>query len=94
MPRRRRLLAAALLAACAPRADVVDYCLESHGECEPCAADRDCAFMGNPCLDAVYCARVGTPIAVAQLGCSAALERRWPDDDACACIEQVCQSAE
>jgi hypothetical protein len=94
MIRRRRLLLALLLGSCAPRAEIVDYCVENPGECAPCTADDQCSFTGNPCLDAVYCAREGTAIAVADLGCSAALERRWPEDEACVCAAQRCESAE
>jgi hypothetical protein len=60
------------------------------GSCRPCAGDGDCAFSGNPCTATVYCAHVDTPIAVIDLGCSAALERRWPDDERCACVAGAC----
>lgn len=87
-------LAALALTCVRPEAEVHDYCLDHPGECEPCQADDHCRFTGNPCTDAVYCAREGTPIAVVDIGCSEALERRWPDDDECVCVDQVCQSEE
>lgn len=86
-------LVGALVGACVhPQAEVHDYCLDHPDECAPCTQDDHCHFTGNPCTDAVYCVREGTEVAVIQIGCSEAQERRWPDDDACACVDGVCQS--
>lgn len=88
------VLLAGALTCVHPEAEVHDYCLDNPGECDPCASDDQCLFTGNPCTDAVYCVRQGTGVAVVDIGCSKALERRWPDDDACVCVDQICQSEE
>ena len=75
-----------------PRAEVVDYCTEE--DCPPCARDAECVFTGNACTDTVYCAHEDSEIAVVQIGCSKAQERRWPDPSACVCADTVCQSAD
>lgn len=87
------ILALLLLPGC-PRATVVDACVEDPALCPACEGDLDCAFTGNPCTDTVYCAHVDAPISVIQIGCSPALERRWPPDEDCACIDAVCRSAD
>ena len=86
----------------APRAEVVDVCDRDDpadpadtgiGQtCLPCASDAECVFQGNPCLETVACANVDDWLAFASLGCSAALERRWPSDDECACIDAECHA--
>ncbi|HGG57881.1 MAG TPA: hypothetical protein ENK31_08820 [Nannocystis exedens] len=73
-------------------AEVDDYCLENPDACPACASDDACVFMGNACTDQVVCAHVDTDLVFVQIGCSEAQERRWPQDEACACVEQVCQS--
>lgn len=80
-----------LLLAC-PRATVVDACLEDPELCPACEGDEDCGFSGNPCTDTVYCAHDAAELAVVQIGCSEALERRWPPDEDCACVDAICQS--
>ena len=82
-----------LLVACPRPAEVVVACDEptaDTGSCRPCEDDQDCGFSGNPCTETVYCAHVDTPIAVIEIGCSAALEHRWPDDQQCACVSGAC----
>lgn len=78
-------------------AEVVDVCAAQvldTGACLPCEGPADCVFTGNPCLDTVYCAHQGTPLAVAELGCSEAVEYRWPPAEACTCVDGVCASTE
>jgi len=74
------------------RAEVDDVCLGDDDTCPACASDDDCVFMGNPCTDYVACAHGDAELSFVELGCSEALERRWPDPEECACIDQVCQS--
>jgi len=73
-------------------AEVDDYCLGNPDACPACASDDACVFMGNACTDDVACAHVDADLAFVQIGCSEAQERRWPKDETCACVEQVCQS--
>lgn len=87
------MLLALLLFAC-PRATVVDACLEDPDLCPACEGDADCGFTGNSCTDTVYCAHDEAQISVIQIGCSPALERRWPPDEACGCVDTVCQSVD
>jgi hypothetical protein len=63
----------------------VDACADDASACVACTDDAECAYTGNACLDTVYCAHQDASIAVAQLGCSAALEHRWPDPSTCVC---------
>jgi len=83
-----------LLLACHPPAEVVDACVEDPGLCAPCAGSHECVFMGNPCTDTVFCAQQDASIAVVAIGCSSAIERSWPDDRQCQCVEAVCQSVD
>ena len=71
-------------------ATVVNACDEDAAWCLPCASDDECVLMGNPCLETVYCAAEGAPIATIEIGCSEALEYDWPDDSACTCQEGHC----
>lgn len=73
-------------------AEVRDVCVEDPDLCPPCAADSECVFQGNACTDYVACAHPDAGLAFVEIGCSEALERRWPEDEACACVDQVCQS--
>ncbi|MCB9568979.1 MAG: hypothetical protein H6710_17480 [Myxococcales bacterium] len=74
------------------KASVDDPCVDDPELCPPCASDDECVFQGNACTDYVACAHVNAELAFVQIGCSEALERRWPDDEACLCVESVCQS--
>ena len=73
-------------------AEVHDVCVEDPDLCPPCTADSECVFQGNSCTDYVACAHPDADLAFVQIGCSEALERRWPENEACACVDQVCQS--
>lgn len=77
-----------LLVAC-NRAEPVDACDVDSAACLACASDDECAWGGNPCTDTVYCAHVDASVSVVQIGCSEALERRWPAPEDCAC-DDVC----
>lgn len=80
-----------LVLACRGQATVQEPCVDDPTRCPACDVDAECVFQGNSCYDTVDCAHVGAGLAYAQLGCSEALEYRWPDDADCACIESVCQ---
>jgi hypothetical protein len=74
------------------KAEVVDSCVDDPELCPSCESDADCGFQGNACTDVVACAHHDAGLVFTEIGCSEALERRWPDDEACACVDQVCQS--
>lgn len=81
-------------AGCRQAATPVDYCLEDTGNCPSCASEADCHWSGNSCYDTVYCVSSGTNLAHPDLGCSAALEHRWPEPEACACVDSVCRTVD
>ncbi len=76
------------------RAEVEDVCLDDDDTCPVCESDDECVFMGNPCTDYVACAHTDAELAFVDIGCSEALERRWPEPEECGCVQQVCQSVE
>ncbi len=87
------------LVACQGQAEVVDICdtvsedtvdTGIYAVCQPCKSDSDCAFQGNSCTETTYCAHVDASIAVVEIGCSKALEYKWPDDEDCLCVDQEC----
>ncbi|MEZ4380182.1 MAG: hypothetical protein R3A79_02450 [Nannocystaceae bacterium] len=86
------LVAPALSCGGVVKAEVVDVCVDEPERCPACARDDDCSFQGNACTEVVVCAHDDAGLVFVELGCSEALERRWPDDEACACVDQVCQS--
>ena len=72
-------------------AELVDLCGgEDTGLCPPCASDDDCVVTGNPCLDTAYCVHRDAPFGVIEIGCSRAMEHRWPPDDRCRCVDGAC----
>ncbi len=85
------MLALTLLLACRT-ATIVDACDEDLAFCLPCETDAECVLGGNPCLETVYCQHEDAGIAVIEIGCSAAVEYRWPDASACTCEAGVCSS--
>jgi hypothetical protein len=60
--------------------------------CPACTTDAECSWVGNPCTDAVYCAHKDAPLAVIAIGCSKAMEYRWPSEADCGCVEGACRS--
>ncbi len=81
-----------LLLACRT-AELLDACEGDQTDtatCIPCASSEECGITGNPCLETAWCAHEQALIAVPDIGCSAALEYRWPPDDRCACVEGLC----
>ena len=86
MSHRFRFLPALLaLAACHP-ATPVDLCDVDTDQCLPCSSDTECNFVGNPCLDTVYCAQEDASVAVPEIGCTSASEYTWPDNSECRCV--------
>lgn len=90
VPRLAITLALAVTASCV--AEVSNYCVTSPEECPDCDDDSDCGFTGNPCTDFVYCAHRDAEVITVSIGCSAAQERSWPDDDECRCVLGVCRA--
>lgn len=78
-----------LLLACRT-ATVVNACDEDPSWCLPCASDRECVLMGNPCLETVYCAQEGAQIATIEIGCSDEMEYVWPEASTCTCQSGFC----
>lgn len=81
---------ATLLAACRV-ATPIDACDLGEEYCPSCSSDAECSWGGNACTESVYCGHQDAGVAVVQIGCSKALEYRWPDAAACGCVEGVCQ---
>src|SRR5690349_18192428 len=90
-----------LVVACAVRAEVEDACPEGGLDdpavdaavCFPCERDNECLLAGNSCTDSVLCAHEDEEHVFIEIGCSAAMERRWPAAETCACAkdEGVCR---
>jgi len=94
------LWVAVVLMGCQGQADVVSICETTDeetrdtgefGVCHPCESDSDCVFTGNACTETVFCANRDDSIAVIEIGCSKALEYKWPDDEDCLCVDSECR---
>lgn len=86
--RARALWVALVLTACGPTAEPINACEgpdSGDPACVPCTLDQECVFTGNPCEDIVLCAHAAAPVLTTSLGCSPAIEARWPPDDQCVC---------
>jgi hypothetical protein len=82
-----------VLWACHGAADVYDLCdpgPPDTGDCLECSVDDDCHITGNPCLASAWCANRDAEVVTVQLGCSEAMEYRWPDDETCRCQGGTC----
>jgi hypothetical protein len=75
-----------LLALACNRATPVDWCAENPEEDCSCEADAECIWQANPCNEEVFCAPADAGLLFTQIGCSKALEHRWPDPEDCACL--------
>jgi hypothetical protein len=69
--------------------ELVSSCLDDPTLCPACSTNADCVITSNLCHENAYCSHKDAPIFVTQDGCSA--EYR-PPDEACACIQNVCQA--
>ena len=74
-------------------ATVVNGCDVSDDACLACSGNDECAFTGNACLEAVYCAHVDAPINVLEIGCEDLAEYAWPDAGNCGCVAGFCEGA-
>lgn len=83
-----------LAAACGRDQEIIDPCLEDPGLCSPCNADAQCVIVSNSCHEYGSCVPADDDFAVAQDGCSAALEYDVPADSECVCEDTVCRSAD